>query len=101
MVDRLIPEKAITGARRQPPADTRACLRGKVVRQTFAKNVAVEIENWERIRIRSRKVDPEALHCFNQIKCAMNAMEICLEDPFRADDPQVMSELRAFIHRWD
>jgi proteasome accessory factor A len=101
MVDRLISEKAIAEARRKPPADTRACLRGSVVRQTFAKNVAVEMENWERIRIRARKVDPEALHCFNQIKCTMNAMEICLEDPFRADDPQVMSELRAFIRRWD
>jgi proteasome accessory factor A len=100
MVDRLIPEKAIAEARRQPPADTRGCLRGRVVQQTFAQNVAVEMENWERIRIRARKVDPEALHCFNRIKCAMNSMEICLEDPFRADDPQVMSELRAFIRRW-
>jgi proteasome accessory factor A len=101
MVDRLIPEKVIAEARWQPPADTRACLRGRVVQQTFAENVAVEMENWERIRIRARKVDPEALHCFNRIKCAMNSMEICLKDPFRADDPQVMSELQAFIHRWD
>ncbi len=100
MVDRLIPEKAIAKARRQPPADTRARLRGRVIQQTFAKNVAVEMENWERIRIRAQKVDPEALHCFNRIKCAMNSMEISLEDPFRADDPQIMSELRAFIRRW-
>jgi proteasome accessory factor A len=101
MVDRLIPEAAIADARRQPPADTRACLRGRVVQQTFAKNVDVEMENWECIRIRARNVDPEALHCFNRIKCAMNSMEIHLKDPFRADDPQVMSELRAFIRRWD
>jgi proteasome accessory factor A len=100
MVDRLISEKAIDEARRQPPVDTRACLRGRVVRQTFSENVAVEMENWERIRIRARSVDPEALHCFNRIKCAMNSMEICLEDPFRADDPRVMSELRDFIRRW-
>lgn len=100
MVDRLIPEKAIAEARRQPPADTRACLRGRVVQQTFAENVAVEIENWERIRIRARQVDPEARHCFNRIKCAMNSMEIRLEDPFRANDPQVLSELREFIRRW-
>lgn len=100
MVDRLIAEKAVDEARRQPPADTRACLRGRVVQQTLAKNVAVEMENWERIRIRARHVEPEALHCFNRIKCAMNALEICLEDPFRADDPQAMSELRAFIRRW-
>lgn len=100
MVDRLIGEKAIAEARRQPPADTRACLRGRVVRQTAAKNVDVEMENWERIRIRARNVDPEARHCFNRIKCAMNSMEICLEDPFRSDDPQVMSELRSFIRRW-
>jgi proteasome accessory factor A len=100
MVDRLISEKAVTEARRQPPMDTRACLRGRVIRQTFTTNVAVEMENWERIHIRARRVDPKARHCFNQIKSAVNSMEIRMEDPFRAHDPQVMSELRTFIRRW-
>lgn len=100
LVDRLIPEKDVVRARWDPPRDTRARLRGKVVQQTFGRNVAVEVENWERIRIRARNVDPEARHCFNRVKCALNSLEIRLEDPFRADDPRVMTELREFLARW-
>jgi hypothetical protein len=100
LVDRLVADKDIDTARREPPRNTRARLRGKVVRQAFGKNVAVEVENWERIRIRARNIDPEARHCFNQVKCAMNSMEIRLDDPFQADDPQAMAELRKFIGKW-
>ncbi len=100
LVDRLIPDKDIAKARREPPRDTRARLRGRVVRQTFGRNVAVEVENWERIRIRARNVDREARHCFNQVKCALNSMEIRMEDPFRADDPPAMAALREFIAKW-
>jgi len=100
LVDRLIPEKDIAKARREPPDNTRARLRGMVVQQTFGRNVAVEVENWERIKVRARSNDPQARHCFNRVKCAVNSMGICLDDPFRADDPQVMAELREFIQRW-
>ena len=100
LVDRLIPEQDVTKARCTPPPDTRAQVRGKVIQQAFGKNVAVEVENWERIRVRARNVDPEARHCFNQVKCAMNSMEIRLEDPFRADDPQAMTELNEFLAKW-
>ncbi len=100
LVDRLIPDQAIAQARREPPDDTRARLRGLVVQQASGNNVAVDVENWERIRIRALNMDPEARHCFNQVKCAMNSMIICLTDPFRANDPQVLQELRTFIQRW-
>jgi len=100
LVDRLIPEKDIAKARREPPRDTRAQLRGRVIRQAFGRNVSVEVENWERIRIRARNVDPEARHCFNRVKCALNSMDIRLDDPFRADDPKAMAALREFIAKW-
>jgi len=100
LVDRLIPDKDIVKARREPPRGTRARLRGRVIQEASGRNVAVEVENWERIRIRSRNVDPEARHCFNRVKCALNSMEIRMEDPFRADDPQAMAALREFIAKW-
>jgi Pup-ligase protein len=100
LVDRLIPEKAIALARCEPPRGTRARLRGMVVQRTFGKNVAVEVENWERIRIRARNSDPEARHCFNRVKCAVNSMGINLQDPFQDQDPQLMDDLRQFIERW-
>jgi proteasome accessory factor A len=100
LVDRLIPDEEIAKARWEPPADTRARLRGEVVRQTFGRNLSVEVENWERLRIHARNSDREARHFFNQIKSARNCMEIRLEDPFRADDPKIMAELREFITKW-
>jgi proteasome accessory factor A len=100
LVDRLIPENDIAKARCAPPGDTRAHLRGMVVQQTSGRNVAVEVKNWERIYVRALSNDPEARHCFNHVKCALNSMVIRLDDPFRADDPQTISELREFIAKW-
>jgi hypothetical protein len=100
MVDRLVAEKDIRAARCKPPADTRARLRGLVVQRTFEKNLDVQVENWERIRIRARNNAPGARHCFNRVKCELNSLGICLEDPFRAEDPRTLDDLREFIEKW-
>jgi proteasome accessory factor A len=100
LADRLIPEEDIARAGCEPPRDTRAYLRGMVVQRAFGKKVDVEIENWERIRVRAQINDPEARHCFNQVKCALNSLGIQLQDPFRAHDPQAMEDLHRFIERW-
>jgi proteasome accessory factor A len=100
LVDRLIPETEITKARSVPPQDTRARLRGMVVQHAFGKNVVVEIENWERIRIRALNTDSQARHCFNQFRCEVNSLGIGLEDPFRADDSQAMENLHGFLQKW-
>jgi hypothetical protein len=100
LVDRLIPENDIAKARSNPPADTRAYLRGMIVQHAFGKNVDVLVENWDRIRIRARISNPEARHCFNRVACDLNSMGIGLEDPFRAQDPQMMADLQKFIEKW-
>jgi hypothetical protein len=100
LADRMIPETDIARARSVPPQDTRARLRGMVVQHTFGKNVAVEIENWERIRVRAMNTDAEARHCFNQFKCEVNSLGIGLDDPFRADDAQLMDDLQGFLQKW-
>jgi hypothetical protein len=100
LVDRLIPESDITRARSVPPHDTRAHLRGMVVQNAFGKNVAVEIENWERIRVRALNTDSKARHCFNLVKCEVNSLGIGLEDPFQADNSQAMENFRGFLEKW-
>ena len=100
LADRLIPEEDIAMAGCEPPRDTRAYLRGMVVKRAFGKKVDVEIENWERIRVRAQINDPEARHCFNQVKCALNSLGILLQDPFQAHDPQAMEDLHRFIEKW-
>jgi proteasome accessory factor A len=100
LVDRLIPDEAVVKALGEPPGDTRARLRGRVVQQTFGRNLDVEVENWERLRIRARQTGTGARHLFKPPKSALNSMEIRLEDPFRADDPQLMARLGEFITKW-
>jgi proteasome accessory factor A len=100
LADRLIPETEIGRARTVPPQDTRAHLRGMVVQHAFGKNVAVEIENWEHIRIRAQNTDAQARHCFNRVKRELNSLGIGLEDPFRSDDTQTMENFRGFLEKW-
>lgn len=100
LVDRMIPERGIEAARSEPPQNTRARLRGLVVQKTFEKHVDVKVEDWERIRIRACMDDSRARHSFYRVKSEMNSMGIRLEDPFRAQDPQTMGKLQAFIKKW-
>jgi hypothetical protein len=100
LTDRLIAEEQIARACCEPPRDTRAYLRGMVVQRAFGKNVAVEVENWERIRVRAQINDPQARHCFNQLKSTMNSLGIHLEDPFQSQNPQTMDDLHKFLERW-
>ena len=100
LVDRWVTDKDIAKARLEPPPDSRARLRGTVIRQTFGKNLAVDVENWERLRIRALSAEPETRHFFNRAKSALNSMEIRLEDPFQAEDTRLMTELGEFIAKW-
>jgi proteasome accessory factor A len=100
LVDRMIPEKDIAAAGFDPPRDTRARLRGLVVQQTFNKHVDVEVKDWERIRIRACMDDSGARHSFKRFKSEVNSLEVRLEDPFQAQDRQMMDELQAFIGKW-
>ncbi len=100
LVDRSIPENDIAGARWNPPRDTRAHLRGLIVQQSFGKNVTAEVENWERIRVRARIRNPGARHFFNRTS-GVNSMGICLDDPFMAENPQLLENLRRFIEKWE
>lgn len=100
LVDCPISESAMTAARHHPPRNTRAFLRGAVIQQAFQKNVVAEVENWERIRVCARSDGPDSRHCFNRVRNARNSLRINLEDPFRAEDTQVMKALREFIEKW-
>jgi len=100
LVDRVIPDGSIESARCDPPQDTRAHLRGLVVQQALQSNLDVEVENWERIRIRARVSEPGAQHSFNRFKREVNSLGIDLKDPFQSEDPRMMENLQQFIERW-
>ena len=100
LVDRLISEAAIHRAVSHPPSDTRACIRGQVVRQAFGKTVDVDVENWARMRVKARSNQPGARHCFNFFKQDRNSLVIRLEDPFQAQDAELLAHLHQFIEKW-
>jgi hypothetical protein len=100
LVDRMIPERDIAAARREPPQNTRARLRGLVVQDTYEKAVDVKIKDWEQIRIRACANDSGGRHFFHRSKSEVNSLGIRLDDPFRAEDPQAMEKLQAFIKKW-
>lgn len=100
LVDRLISESTINAARHQAPRNTRAYLRGMVVRRTFQTNMVAEVENWERIRVRARSHGTDTRHCFNRVRNERNSLRISLEDPFLSESPQIINALQEFIERW-
>jgi proteasome accessory factor A len=100
LVDRLVSEAVIQEARCQPPGDTRAQMRGRVVQQAFSKKVDVDVENWARMRVKVRVDEPGARHFFKQVKQERNSLTIDLEDPFQARDPEAFENLRQFIEKW-
>jgi proteasome accessory factor A len=101
LVDRLVDDKDIEAARINPPQDTRARLRGLIVQRTFGKKVEAHIKDWEHIRIRACREESGAQHSFNRFKNEFNRMEIVLEDPFQAEEANILSDLQAFMNKQD
>ncbi len=101
LMDRLVDDGAIDAACIKPPQNTRAWIRGAVIRKTAGKPVAVEIENWEKINIRAEVPKDRMLHPFKRYKGAAKCLGICLDDPFKAQDPLVFEQLDHFIPQVD
>jgi proteasome accessory factor A len=97
LVDRLVDEKAVLLAQRSPPDNTRACIRGKVIREAAEMNLEVKIDNWEKIHIQLKGSDNSSAHPFSQHKGVASRMVIRLDDPFKAKDPSVYKDLEHFM----
>ncbi len=100
MVDRWIDPAAAEAALTDPPQGTRAAFRGRVIKETFGKNVNVRIDNWEKISIAAKNREQGPVHPFVRNKRIMNALEISLKDPFLDDDPESMKKLAQFLETW-
>lgn len=101
LVDRLIPEHHVAEACRNPPQNTRAHLRGLVIQRTFGKNVAVSVDNWERINICAALSREDSQNSFNRLRREKNRMTIDLTDPFQTENQKAMDALQQFVDKWD
>jgi proteasome accessory factor A len=100
LVDRLVDEDAVSKARRRPPDDTRACIRGTIVNQANEMNLDVKIEDWEKIDIRPKEQDVAGMHPFKRNKGSVHHLGIRLEDPFKAKDAGIFKQIEQFAGIW-
>ena len=100
LVDRLLEDDTIAAATTLPPKNTRARIRGAVIRKTAGIPVDIEIENWEKIYVRAKSQQKGFSHPFNRYKGAVNRLGIRLDDPFKAQDASIFDQLDCFIDTW-
>ncbi len=105
LVDRMVDDRAIAAAQIRPPENTRAQIRGTIIRRTADKSVDVEIEDWTKINIRARgrQKGPgktKGVHPFNRYKGTANCLGIRMDDPFKAMDSSITEQLERFVKAW-
>ncbi len=100
LVDRMVTEDEIHAAKTQPPRDTRAWTRGRVIQQSMDKKVAVEVENWEKINIRTQSKNTGPIHPFLRHRPVVNALEIRMKDPFQAENTGDTEKLATFLEKF-
>ena len=101
LADQMVDEEEIRKAQIEPPKDTRAWTRGRIVQCAEGKNVEVIIKNWERINIVARPKGPSSTHPFDRHRRMVNRLEIKLDDPFMTNDASVLEKVRDFVEMWD
>jgi proteasome accessory factor A len=100
LVDRVIGEKDILLALEEPPQNTRASMRGRIIREAYEKNVEVIVENWESIRIIDKRKEG-VNHPFVRQKRAVNGVKAKLKDPFESFNGALLSRVRSFMDGCD
>ena len=101
LVDRMVDDDAVFRAKTCPPENTRARIRGEVIRRTMDKNVDVQIEDWEKINIRAKARTSGVTHPFHQHKGFAKYLKIRLDDPFKALDSSIAEQVDHFVALWN
>jgi hypothetical protein len=96
----VIGEKDILLALEEPPQNTRASMRGRIIREAYEKNVEVIVENWESIRIIDKRKEG-VNHPFVRQKRAVNGVKAKLKDPFESFNGALLSRVRSFMDGCD
>jgi len=105
LVDRMVDDATIAAAQIRPPENTRAQIRGTIIRRTADKSIDVEIEDWTKINIRARgrQKGPgktKGAHPFNRYKGTANCLSIRMDDPFKAMDSSITEQVERFVEAW-
>ncbi len=97
---RVLDDDEIDRARYEPPADTRARIRGMIIQSSEGRNVEVVVENWEIVKIAASPARIGAEHPFRRLRRMSNRLDVKLLDPFVAQDASLTGEVNAFLANW-
>lgn len=98
LVDRVVEQEQVEAAMMEPPRDTRAWLRGTIIRNSMNRNVEISIETWDRIRILAAPAKGlKSTHPFKRFQLVANRLDINLEDPFMTDKKSVLEKAEGFM----
>lgn len=96
-IDRLVGDDEIRRGRTVAPRDTRAQLRGLIIGAARGKELEVVIEDWEKIYLTTDWQARGNVHFFDRTRRLVNRLKIRLEDPFRAEAPEILESVQAFM----
>jgi len=100
LVDRMVDDGAIATAQIRPPDNTRAHIRGTIIRGAADKSIDVEIEDWTKINIRAQvrqKGLGQGANPFNRYKGTANCLSIRMDDPFKTMDSSIAEQIERFV----
>lgn len=97
LTDRLVDDAEVLRAQKEPPRDTRACLRAQIIRCARGKAVEVHVEDWEKINLTTDWQARRNIHFFEGTRKLANRLKIRLEDPFQAEAPEILESVQAFL----
>ena len=100
LVDHMVEEEAVLRAKRLPPDNTRAQIRGSIIRQTSEMDIEVNVEDWENINIKPKGRDTGNVHFFNQHRGIGHHLKIRLDDPFKAEDCSIFEQIEHLVELW-
>lgn len=97
LADRLVGDEEISRAWSEPPRDTRARLRGLIIRGAAGKEILVSIEDWEKINLSTDWQARRNVHRFARPARLANQLKISLENPFQSEAPEILESVKAFM----
>jgi proteasome accessory factor A len=97
LTDRLVRDDEVLRAQSEPPRDTRAWLRGQIIRCARGKEVELHIKDWEKINLTTDWQARKSDHFFDRTRRLANRLKIKLEDPFQSEAPEILASVQAFL----
>ncbi len=99
LVDQLVSDEDIRRAGTRPPADTRARVRGDIIRKAAEKKIQVHVEGWDRLCLWPARRISGVDHQFKRYLKSAGATAVKMDDPFQWDNPAVFERIAAYPAR--